>query len=129
MTVNPSSVVGPASATGTVTLTAGAPAGGAVVTLTSSNPGAASVPGSVTVAAGATTATFGVTTTAVGANTSVTLSGSYSGVTRTATLTVTPVPPPTSLSSLTLNPTSVTGGTSSTGTVTLPVRRRQAGRP
>jgi hypothetical protein len=119
VTVTPSSVVGPASATGTVTLTAGAPTGGAVVTLTSSNPGAASVPGSVTVAAGATTATFSLTTTAVAADTSVTLTGTYSGVTRTATLTVTPSPPQASLSSLTLSPTSVTGGTSSTGTVTL----------
>lgn len=119
VTVNPSSVVGPASATGTVTLTAGAPTGGAVVTLTSSNPGAASVPGSVTVAAGATTATFSVTTAAVAANTSVTLTATYSGVTRTVTLTVTPPPPAASLSSLTVNPTSVSGGTSTTGTVTL----------
>jgi hypothetical protein len=119
VSVNPSSVVGPASATGTVTLTAAAPTGGALVALTSSNPGVASVPGSVTVTAGATTATFSVTTTSVAANTSVTLTGTYSGVSRTATLTITPVPPPASLSSLTLNPTSVTGGTSSTGTVTL----------
>jgi trimeric autotransporter adhesin len=119
VTANPSSVVGPASATGTVTLTAGAPTGGALVTLTSSNPGVASVPGSVTVAAGATTATFNVTTTTVAANTGVTITGTYSGVTRTATLTITPAPPPASLSAVALNPASVTGGASSTGTVTL----------
>ena len=119
VSLNPSSVVGPASSTGTVTLTAGAPTGGAVVTLTSSNPAAADAPASVTVAAGATSATFSVTTTAVSANTSVTLSAAYSGVSRGATLTVTPVPPPASLSTLGLSPASVTGGSSSTGTVTL----------
>src|SRR5207245_938465 len=49
----------------------------------------------------------------------VTVSASFGGVTQTATLTVTPLPLPT-LSSLTLNPTSVIGGAqSSTGTVTL----------
>ena len=119
VSVNPSSVVGPASSTGTVTLTAAAPTLGAVVTLTSSNTAAAGVAGSVTVAPGATSATFSVTTTAVAASTSVTLTATYSGTSRTATLTVTPVPPPASLNTLTLSPTSLTGGTASTGTVTL----------
>ena len=117
--VNPTSVVGPASSTGTVTLTAAAPAGGAVVTLASSNAAAAGVPASVTVAAGASSASFNVTTTTVTANTGVTLTGSYSAVSRTAILTVTPVPPPASLSGLALNPASVTGGSPSTATVTL----------
>jgi hypothetical protein len=40
-------------------------------------------------------------------------------VVRTTTLTVTPVPPAPSLSSLSLNPTSVTGGNNSQGTITL----------
>ena len=117
--VNPTSVVGPASSTGTVTLTAAAPAGGAVVTLASSNAAAAGVPASVTVAAGASSASFNVTTTTVTANTGVALTGTYSGVSRTATLTVTPVPPPASLNTVALSPSSVTGGASSTGTVTL----------
>src|SRR5262249_16875724 len=56
--VSPISVVGGNPATGTVTLTAGAPAGGAVVSLSSANPAVASVPASVTVAAGPTSATF-----------------------------------------------------------------------
>src|SRR5207248_1539510 len=65
VSVNPTAVTGNAGSTGTVTLTSAAPAGGAVVTLTSSNPNAR-VPasGSVTVAAGATIATFPVTTSA-----------------------------------------------------------------
>jgi hypothetical protein len=73
----------------------------------------------VTVPAGAPSATFPVNTTVVAAPTAVTISASYGGVSKSATLTVTPSPLPT-LSSLTLNPTSVIGGAqSSTGTVTL----------
>ena len=58
LSVKPTSVVGRIdSVIGTVTLDAGAPAGGAVVTL-SSDDAAASVPGSVIVAESATTASF-----------------------------------------------------------------------
>jgi hypothetical protein len=120
LSLNPTSVMGGNSSTGTVTLSGPAPAGGAQVTLSSSNTAAASVPSSVTVAAGATSASFTVSTSAVAASTTVTISASYRGATRSASLTVTPAPPPApTLSSLTLNPTSVTGGNSTTGTVTL----------
>ena len=121
LTVNPTSVIGGNSSTGTVTLSGAAPSGGAVVTLSSSNTNVARTPSSVTVAAGATSATFTVSTSAVAASTTVSISGTYGGVTRSASLSVTPAPPPApTLSSLTLNPTSVVGGTqSSTGTVTL----------
>jgi LmbE family N-acetylglucosaminyl deacetylase len=112
--VSPASLTGGASATGTVTLTTAAPAGGAQVTLSSSNP-AAVVPASVTVAAGATSATFSVTTNAVAASTPVTISASYSGVTQTASLTVLPA----GVSSLSVSPGSLTGGNAATGTVTL----------
>ena len=57
-----------------------------------------------------------MTTSAVTAQTAVTLTAAWSSVSRTATLTVNP---PASLSSVSLSPTSVTGGSSSTGTVTL----------
>jgi hypothetical protein len=122
VSVSPASVVGGGSAQGTVTLTSAAPTGGAFVTLSSSNTAVASVPASVTVAAGASSAGFSVTTSAVGANSSVTLSGTYQGTSRSTTLTVTPVPPPpppASLNSLTLSPTSVTGGGSAQGSVSL----------
>jgi len=119
MSVNPTSVVGPTSATGIASLSAAAPSGGAVVALASSNPAVAGVPASVTVAAGASTASFSVTTSAVGANTSVTLTGTYNGTSRAGTLTVTPVAAPASLSTLALNPGSVTGGGTSQGSVTL----------
>ena len=64
VSVFPAAVTGGNGSTGTVTLGSAAPAGGAVVTLTSSNTNAATVPGTVTVAAGATTKTFAVTTIA-----------------------------------------------------------------
>ena len=115
--VNPSSVVGGSPSTGTVTLSGPAPAGGAVVSLSSDNTSAATVPASVTVAAGATSATFAVTTSPVSGSTAVTISAVYGGVTRTAPLTVTPVA--VGLSSLGVNPSSVVGGSPSTGTVTL----------
>ncbi|HYU22324.1 MAG TPA: hypothetical protein VEM60_04215 [Candidatus Dormibacteraeota bacterium] len=121
LALNPTSVAGGNSSTGTVTLSGPAPAGGAQVTLSSSNTAAATVPSSVTVPAGATSATFTVSTSVVTASTAVTISAAYGGVTRTASITVAPAPPPpATLSSLTLSPTSVIGGTqSSTGTVTL----------
>src|SRR2546428_3780296 len=115
LAVSPPSVIGGNSATGTVTLSGPAPAGGAQVTL-SSNSSAATVPASVTVPAGATSVTFTVTTSAVAASTSATITAVYSGVTRTATLTVLPA----ILSSLAVNPSTVTGGVQNAfGTVTL----------
>ncbi len=114
----PTSVTGGSSYAGTVTLTGAAPAGGVVVSLTSSNPGVASAPAPVTVAAGTTSAGFTATTNSVSASTSVTVTATSGLVIRTATLTVNP-PGGVSLSSLSLSPTSVTGGSSSTGTVTL----------
>ena len=121
VTLNPSSVNGGSPSTGKLTLAGAAPSGGAAISLASSSSSVASVPGSVTVSAGSTIATFQVTTAAVASSTTVTISASPSGGTpQTASLTVTPpAPAGTTLTSLTLNPGSVTGGTPSTGTVTL----------
>lgn len=97
LSLSPASLVGGSAAQGTVTLTSGAPSGGAVVSLSSANPSIAAVPTSVTVAAGASTANFSVTTTTVTANTSVVITATFSGTSRTTTLTVTPAsstPPP-----------------------------------
>ena len=117
LSVSPSSVTGGDSSTGTVTLSAPAPSGGAIVSLASSDTSVATVPDTITVPTGATSTTFPVSTSPVGTSTSVTISGSYSGSTQAASLTVTP---PT-VASLTLSPSSVLGGPlgSSTGTVTL----------
>ena len=64
VSIAPASVVGGTGSTGTVTLDAVAPTGGAAVTLASNN-AAAVVPAGVTVAGGAKTATFAITTTSV----------------------------------------------------------------
>jgi hypothetical protein len=115
VTVSPTSVTAPALSTGTVRLSAVAPTGGIVVSLSSSVTSAATVPASVSVAAGATTATFSVTTIPVAASTAVVISGTYNGVAKTATLTVRP---PAALS-VTLTQATVVGGTSLSGIVTL----------
>jgi O-glycosyl hydrolase len=88
LAVNPTSVVGGNSALGTVTLSTAAPASGAVVNLTTSNPVAAAVPANVSIAGGATTASFTVSTSPVASTTAVTSSASYGGATATATLSV-----------------------------------------
>ena len=112
VSLNPTSVVGGNSSTGTVSLSAAAPAGGASVSL-SDNSSAATVPASVTVPAGATSATFAVTTTSVTASTTATISAAWGGVTRTAGLTVTasapPPPPPGQAATLTVTATGRTG--------------------
>jgi hypothetical protein len=119
---NPSSIVGGASSTGTVTLSAGAPSGGAVVSLSSST-AAAVVPPSVTIAQGSASATFDIATSTVSSQTVGTLTASYDGISKAATFTVNPPPPPpaVALSSLTLSPTSVVGGSTATGTVQLTI--------
>jgi hypothetical protein len=89
VSVNPTSVAGGNSSQGAVTLTSGAPLGGAVVGLSSSQV-VASVPASVTVSAGATSASFTITSSSVSASTAVTITATYNSVQQTATLTVNP---------------------------------------
>src|SRR5205085_1753987 len=111
LVLSPSTVVGGLSTTlNKVTLNSPAPAGGAVVTLSSGDPGV-TVPGSVTVAAGSTFSPyFTITTTAVAAQSTVVISAVYNSVTKTANLTVIPV----ALVQVTLSPTSVAGGVATT---------------
>jgi hypothetical protein len=82
--------VGGVTATGTVTLSNPAPAGGVSVALQSSNGSAASGPSTVAVSPGASSASFTINTGGVSAATSVTLTASYAGVNKTAILTVNP---------------------------------------
>jgi hypothetical protein len=81
MSTNPSSVVGGNASSATVVLSVGAPEGGALITLSSSNPGVASVPANTTVPANQFTATFPVATSVVSASTTVTITASYNGST------------------------------------------------
>ena len=108
ISLNPTSVVGGNAVQGTASLTSAAPAGGASVTLSSSNT-VATVPASVAVPAGATSATFSVATTAVSASTSATITGAFGGATKTAALTVTPPPPPGTGVALTVTATGRSG--------------------
>jgi hypothetical protein len=122
MSTNPSTVVGGNPSSGTVVLSTGAPFGGALVTLSSSSTAIAAVPANVAIPENGFTGSFNITTSAVSANTTVTITAAYNGTTRTATLTVTPPAPPpapATLQSLAVSPTSLAGGSSAQGTVTL----------
>jgi hypothetical protein len=88
LTVNPTTVTGGSSSTGTITLAAAAPSpNGATVNL-SSNSSAASVPASVTVPAGSSSANFTINTSSVTVNVPVTISATYNNAILTTTLTV-----------------------------------------
>ena len=114
VTASPSVVTGGQNSTGTVSLTAPAPAGGATIALGSDKP-SATVPANVLVSAGAGSAAFPIATTPVAASVTATISASYSGITKTTTVTIKPPVPLL----LTLSPSTVNAGSSSTGTVTL----------
>lgn len=113
LSVSPASVQGGASIQGTVSLHAAAPAGGAVISLSSGSP-LASVPATMTIPAGQTSGSFTITTSPVNTNTVVTITAGYGGASQSTTITLTPA-----LSSLTLNPVAVLAGGSSQGVVTL----------
>jgi hypothetical protein len=87
VTPSVSGTTGGNSISATLFLTKNAPAGGAAVTLSSSNPAAAQVPASVTIPAGQGFQGFTITTSPVTTDTPVTITGTY-GVSQTATITV-----------------------------------------
>jgi thermitase len=93
LAINPTEVQAGQTATGTVRLDRPAPAGGAVVRLSSSNSTRASVPSSVTVPAGATSATFTIQTrppltVPINLSETVTITATYGGDSRSAQLRV-----------------------------------------
>ena len=120
VSVNPTSVTGGSSAIGTVTLSTGAPSGGAVVALSTPLPGVAVLPVSVSVPAGASSASFPISTATVAETFSVNIFADLAGTGRQALLMVTPAAPGAALlASVALNPASLMGGNASTGSVTL----------
>lgn len=81
------------------------------VSVASSNPGLATTPASVTMPRGsAPSAQFTVTTSTVAAATSVTISATYGGVTKSVVLSLAPMPPAPTDFALTLYNQSVVGG-------------------
>jgi hypothetical protein len=88
ITISLSPATGGSTAQGTVSLDAGARAGGVVVQLSSSDPSLASVPATTTIPAGLVESTFNITTSQVVTPTVATVSGTAGGVTRSASLTV-----------------------------------------
>jgi Bacterial Ig-like domain (group 3)/FG-GAP-like repeat len=93
--LSPVSVIGGTSVTATVTLDGAAPAGGAVITLSSTS-GSASVPPSFTIASGVS-GTFTISTSAVTSPLQVTITAFYDGVSATAALTINPTATPPTL--------------------------------
>jgi len=114
LTIAPSTLTGGDMTTGTLTLSRPAPAGGLSVSLTSSNPSAI-VPQTVQVAPGATKVTFKIQTSVVAIPTSFNILASVASESVGCGLSLNPPP----VTNLTLNPASMTGGQSSTGTVTI----------
>lgn len=118
LSVDPSTVSGGASSTGTVTLASPDPQP-TKAKLFSSDPGVASVPQEVIVPAGATSAQFTITTNAAAPPTIVTITAAIQNVPRTANLSVNPATPAgNSLSAVSVTPSTITGGSAGTGTVT-----------
>ncbi len=114
LSVSPTSVNAGSVSVGTVTIDKAAPSGGVVVNLSSDN-SAASVPGTVKVASGQTTAKFNIDTNGVASSTTVHVTAAAGGKSKSASLTI----KPSSLSSLTLNKSSVYADATITGTIKL----------
>jgi streptogramin lyase len=121
LTLDPASVVGGCqSATGTVTLSAPAPPGGAGVALASratgfAGGGPAAVPVAILIPAGAFQARFAVTTEVTTAPQWASISASYNGTVKRTTLVVRPMGAP----QLEIRPAQVIGGQPAAGQVTI----------
>ena len=114
--INPTSVVGGDASSGTLVLTTWSP-DALVISLSSSNPAVASVPATTT--ATGFTGTFVINTSAVTTTTPATITATANGVTRSATLTVTPTAAGPTLQSVTVSPSSVSGGSNTSAFVML----------
>ncbi len=117
VTFHPPAIPGGAPASGIVTLNAAAPSGGITVSLASNNP-SVTVPASVTIPAGSKIVPFTAATTAVAVATPVTITATYNSSSQGGTLTLTPAAN-VALTSVSVNPGSVVGGVSATGSVQL----------
>jgi len=104
VSLNPPALNGGQPSVGTITLTGPAPAGGMVVTLSCNNKDA-TIPPSVKVEAATTTATFNIKTVKIAVPVAATITARYGTQIQTAVLSIAPP----GISSMVLNPASVTG--------------------
>jgi hypothetical protein len=107
--------IGSATVTGTVTLEAPAGPGNLTAALSSTHPSILRPEATVVIPAGSTSQTFTMESGAVSAVTKPTVTAALNGRSKTAIVTVNPIPP----KSLSVSPSSVKGGTSTTATVQL----------
>ncbi|HYY57120.1 MAG TPA: hypothetical protein VE842_07275, partial [Pyrinomonadaceae bacterium] len=114
LALNPTSVIGGYTSQGTITLDSPAPPLGSVIKL-SDNLASTTLPASITIPSGGKTATFSITTKSVTAAQNGTVTASFRGVNKTAAFSVQPI----TLTLLNLNTSTIGGGGTVTGGVTL----------
>jgi hypothetical protein len=90
LSISPQTIQSQGQPQATVTLASAAPAGGALVLLSSNDSATARVPASVTVPGGARSTTFVIDTSTVVTNTTVLITATYGGASMSSTLTVSP---------------------------------------
>jgi hypothetical protein len=115
ISLSPSTISGGAQASALIALNGQAPAGGAVVDLTSSSP-SAMPPALATIAAGNSTVSVPIPTNSVAANTPANITAAWNGDSVQSQLMLTPQGQPASIS---LSPASITGAGGSTAVVTM----------
>lgn len=124
-TLNPTTVSGGTRSTGTITMTNPAPAGGAQITF-SDNSTVTSMVNSITIPQNGTTGTVQVNTGPVSASAQSTIRATYLGVSKTATLTITPT---YWVTNLTVTPSFVRGGFPAVGRIEIFANAPAAGVP
>lgn len=118
VSASPSTIPYPQISVGTITLTQAAGSGGAVVSLSSSNTGVATVPATMTVPMGATTATFTIRSVGVGTSTI----GATLLTEQTTSVTV-----ESDVQSVSISPAGVVYPNTATGTVNLTIGAQSGG--
>ena len=114
LTLSPTTVLGGASAAGTVTISSPAPSAGLTIQLGTTS-AQVSVPATITVPAGTTTGTFTLQTFSGPTTLNATISAGFNNISTTAQITI----QAPQVTQLTVQPTSVIGTASATGTVTI----------
>lgn len=115
LTLNPTTIFGSQSSTGTVRISTTAPTGGMSLNLSASPGGVVTLPATVVIPAGSDTGTFSISTGVVLSDTNVTITVAGSSSSANAILSV--LSP--NVQSITFSPPQVRGGFNSVGTVRL----------